>query len=119
MVFFPFSAEALAPASRLPLQLAPAEIADRTAQAAACQQQIAAQRAKRWLNQTVWAFVEGYHPDSRLLLTARHAGQAPGIDSQIIINNPQYVKEFGKRYPIRICATAGLDLVGEVNPEFL
>lgn len=60
------------------------------------------------------AIVEGYHPESNLLMKARHQGQCPDIDDIIIINDGRKVKEFHERYLIEITGVAGCDLVGRV-----
>lgn len=58
--------------------------------------------------------VEGYHPESELLMVGRYFGQCPEIDGQIIINDARGVKAFGERYLVEIDAVAGYDLVGRV-----
>ena len=32
-------------------------------------------------------FVEGYHPETQMLMVGRHYGQCPDIDGQVIIND--------------------------------
>jgi ribosomal protein S12 methylthiotransferase len=58
--------------------------------------------------------VEGYHPESELLLVGRYFGQAPEIDGQIILNDSRGVTAFGERHSVEITAHAGYDLVGRV-----
>ena len=60
------------------------------------------------------AMVEGFHPDSKMLLRARHSGQCPEIDGQIIINDGRKVTEFGRLYEVEITEVAGYDLIGRV-----
>ena len=60
------------------------------------------------------AIVEGFHPDSQLLLRARYSGQCPEIDGQIIINDGRKVTAFGELYEVEITDTAGYDLIGRV-----
>lgn len=58
--------------------------------------------------------IEGYHPESDLLMVGRYFGQCPEIDGQIIINDGRGVKAFGERHIVEIDAVAGFDLVGRV-----
>jgi len=69
---------------------------------------------KLQIGRRVAAIVEGFHPDSTLLLRARHQGQCPDIDGQIIINDGRLVKEFGKLYEVEITDVADHDLIGKV-----
>ena len=56
--------------------------------------------------------VEGYHPESQLLMVGRHRGQCPEIDGCVILNEADAVKAFGKRYLVEITGIAGHDLIG-------
>jgi ribosomal protein S12 methylthiotransferase len=56
--------------------------------------------------------VEGYHPESELLMSGRHQGQCPEIDGMVIINDGRAVTAFGERYMVEITDVAGYDLVG-------
>lgn len=58
--------------------------------------------------------VDGYHPESRLLMVGRHAGQCPEIDGQVILNDTRKVHGFGQRYQVEITDVADYDLVGRV-----
>jgi ribosomal protein S12 methylthiotransferase len=78
------------------------------------QQKVVEKKNKKMIGKIVNAFVEGYHPDSNLLMRARHAGQCPEIDGEIIINDGRKVKAFGERYQVEITDAAGYDLVGRV-----
>ncbi|MGD2170043.1 MAG: 30S ribosomal protein S12 methylthiotransferase RimO [Chlamydiota bacterium] len=66
------------------------------------------------IGQVLDCFVEGFHPDSEYLLRARHKGQCPDIDGQIIITDGRLVNEFGKLYKVRITDFSDYDLIGEV-----
>ncbi|EPJ27498.1 30S ribosomal protein S12 methylthiotransferase RimO [Chlamydia psittaci] len=69
---------------------------------------------KQFVGKTVEAVIDGYHPDSELLLTARFYGQAPEVDPCIIVNEARLVSGFGERYLIEITGYVGYDLVGRV-----
>ena len=58
--------------------------------------------------------VEGYHPESELLMVGRYFGQCPEIDGLVILNDPRGVKAFGERYIVEITGFAGVDLIGHV-----
>jgi ribosomal protein S12 methylthiotransferase len=58
--------------------------------------------------------VEGYHPDSPLLMRGRYYGQCPDIDGQIIINEHDKVKAFSKLYDVEITGSTDYDLIGRV-----
>ena len=58
--------------------------------------------------------VEGYHPETKLLMLGRHYGQCPDIDGQVIINDGRKVDAFGKIYQVEITDFADYDLIGRV-----
>lgn len=72
------------------------------------------ERQKRFVGQTLDVFVEGYHPETDMLMIGRHKGQCPDIDGFVIINDGRKVKAFGKRYKVYISEVAGYDLIGQV-----
>ncbi|SGA32233.1 MiaB-like tRNA modifying enzyme YliG [Chlamydia abortus] len=69
---------------------------------------------KQFVGKIVEAVIDGYHPDSEFLLTARFYGQAPEVDPCIIVNEARLVSGFGERYLIEITGYVGYDLVGRV-----
>ena len=79
------------------------------------QQKICEERQKKLIGQTLEVVIEGYHPDSNLLLIGRYYGQCPEIDGCVIINDPSKVRAFGVRYPVAITEVIGYDLVGHVT----
>lgn len=78
------------------------------------QQKIVRKRNAKWVGQTVEAVVDGYHPETNLLMTARTYGQCPDIDGQVIINDGRLVDAFGKRYLVEITEAADYDFIGRV-----
>ena len=78
------------------------------------QQGIVEANNARMIGKKLMAVIEGYHPESPLLMQARHRGQCPEIDGQIIINDGRKVKAFGERRLVEITDIAGYDLVGKV-----
>jgi ribosomal protein S12 methylthiotransferase len=111
---FKFSLEKEAFAAKLPNQISEEVKQTRFEKLAAAQQKQVEKQGRRWIGRKVQAIVEGYHPDSKLLLTARHAGQCPDIDGVIIINDARGVDQFGKLYEVEITDAVGYDLIGKV-----
>jgi ribosomal protein S12 methylthiotransferase len=78
------------------------------------QQKAVKARNSRMVGKTLQVIVEGYHPESKLLMCGRHPGQCPEIDGQVIINDGRKVTAFGKRYTLRVTDYSDYDLVGTV-----
>lgn len=68
---------------------------------------------KKWLGKTLSVIVEGYHPETNLLMRGRFYGQCPEIDGMVIINDGRKVSSFGKRYLVEITDIADYDLIGK------
>lgn len=66
----------------------------------------------KWIGKKLPVVVEGYHPDSNLLMRGRHKGQCPDIDGEVILNDTACVDAFGAVYLVEITDCAGYDLVG-------
>jgi ribosomal protein S12 methylthiotransferase len=69
---------------------------------------------KKMIGKVIEVIVEGYHPESQLLMRGRYYGQCPEIDGQVIINDGRKVKAFGQRYQVEITDVADYDLIGSV-----
>lgn len=78
------------------------------------QQKVVKKRNKAYVGKKLPVIVEGYHPETNLLMVGRFFGQCPEIDGQIIINDGRKVKAFGQMYTVEITDAAGYDLVGHV-----
>ena len=111
---FQFSLEKEAYAANLPNQISAEVKQDRFERLVQAQLKSVQNRSKTMIGRKVSAIVEGFHPESQLLLRARHQGQCPDIDGLIIINDGRKVTEFGKLYEIEITDTADHDLIGRV-----
>lgn len=86
----------------------------RLARLAAVQRKVAERENRKLIGEKMEVVIEGYHPESDLLMVGRHRGQAAEIDSQVIINDPSFVDGFNKLYMVEITHVSGLDLVGHV-----
>lgn len=78
------------------------------------QKKIVKKRNQSMVGKILPVVVEGYHPESQLLMTGRFYGQCPEIDGQVIINDGRHVTAFGEIYPVEITAVADYDLIGRV-----
>jgi ribosomal protein S12 methylthiotransferase len=80
------------------------------------QQKVVEEAQKKWIGREIDVIVEGYHPETRVLMVGRHKGQSPEIDGLVLINDGQSVKAFGERYRVEISDVSGYDLIGRVLP---
>lgn len=76
------------------------------------QQKILRKLNKKWIGKVTPVIIEGYHPESNLLMVGRTYGQCPDIDGVVIINDGRIVNAFGKQYLVEITDVADYDLVG-------
>jgi len=111
---FKFSLEKEAYAAKLPNQITDEVKQARFEKLAAMQQKMVRKRNKQMIGRKVVAVVEGFHPESNMLLRARYSGQCPEIDGQIIINDGRKVNGFGKLYEVEITDSTDYDLIGTV-----
>lgn len=111
---FKFSLEKEAYAAKLPDQISEEVKQDRFDRLTKAQLKVVRKRQKQWIGRKVNAVVEGFHPESQMLLRARHSGQCPDIDGQIIINDGRKVNAFGKVYEVEITDATDYDLIGTV-----
>lgn len=111
---FKFSREPDSHAYNLPNQI-PEEVKEkRYHRLMQIQKKVLKKLNKKWLGKKLPVVVEGYHPESNLLMRGRHLGQCPDIDGQVIINDGRAVKAFGKIYTVEITDIADYDLIGRV-----
>ena len=111
---FQYSQEPGSRAAELPDQVSQEIKEERYHRLMKAQQEAAAQRNRRWVGKTIRVLVEGYHPESNLLMQGRFQGQAPEIDGIVIINDGRHVTAFGEWYDVEITDVAAYDLVGHV-----
>lgn len=111
---FPFSREEGSSAFHLPDQVPEEVKQDRYARLVKEQQKVLKKELKKKIGAKMVVIVEGYHPDSPLLMRGRHRGQCPDIDGQVIINDGRKVTAFGQPYLVEITDVAGYDLLGRV-----
>ncbi len=93
------------------------------------QAKVVAKRNAAFIGKRLKVIVEGYHPETKLLMRGRFYGQCPEIDGQVLINDGRKVTGFGAFYEVEITEAAGYDLIGRAiapchslpkkNPLFL
>jgi ribosomal protein S12 methylthiotransferase len=113
---FKFSREEGSHAYQLPDQI-PEEIkAKRYDRLMKIQKKVVRKRNKALIGKQFCAVVEGYHPESNLLMRARYQGQCPDIDGLIILNEGcHHVSAFGKLYNVEITDVLDYDLMGKIT----
>jgi ribosomal protein S12 methylthiotransferase len=112
--FFPYSQEEGSEAASFPDQLDEKTKEKRVAYLAAIQQKVVEEKNKKMIGRRVEALVDTFHPDSKLLLLAHSKRQCPELDSAIILNDFERVKEFGTKCLVEIQDQIGYDLIGKV-----
>lgn len=111
---FKYSREPQSHSYNLPDQISDEVKEDRYHRLMKIQHKIVKKRNRSLIGKKLEVIVEGYHPESDLLMCGRYYGQCPEIDGQIIINDGRKVKAFGQRYQVEITDAADYDLVGRV-----
>lgn len=116
---FKYSNEPGSYAANLPNQISEEVKAKREKQLAKAQKKVVRHLLKKKVGQILEVVIEGYHPESPLLMVGRTRGQCPEIDGIVIINDTSGVDAFGKRYPVKITEALDYDLVGSVAKKEL
>jgi len=111
---FKFSREPGSHAYDLPDQISDEVKEKRYRRLMQIQKKVVKKLQKKWIGQVLPVFVEGYHPESSLLMVGRHEGQCPDIDGTVIINDGRKVKAFGQLYQVEITDVADYDVIGRV-----
>ncbi len=111
---FQFSLEKEAYAAKLAGQISEEVKQARFEKLAAAQRKVTQKRNAKMIGRKLTVMVEGFHPESEMLLRGRHSGQCPDIDGQIVINDGRKVSEFGRLYEVEITDAIEYDLIGRV-----
>lgn len=111
---FSYSKEALSLSATLPGHI-PDEIKQqRASRLGDIQKAIVTKRHQQCIGQRMPVIIDGYHPETNLLMIGRRPGQCPEIDPVVLINDARKVRAFGKTYLVEITALSDYDLVGRV-----
>ena len=111
---FKYSKEEGSHAATLPNHISDPIKEKREKKLSAAQQKQSKKLLSKKMGKVLDVVVEGYHPESPLLLVGRHAGQCPEIDGLVILNDSTGVDEFGKIYQVKITEALDYDLIGHV-----
>ena len=72
----------------------------------------------KYLNQVIDVLIEGEHEETELLISGRHAGQAPDVDGKVIITDANGVNlSVGDMVKVEVTEVLDFDLVGKVLPN--
>lgn len=112
---FKFSREEGSHAYNLPDQI-PEEIKNqRYHRLMQIQKKVVKKLNKKLIGKKIDVVVEGYHPESKLLMLGRSSGQCPEIDGTVILNEgSEKVTGFGQIYKVQITDALDYDLVGKI-----
>lgn len=111
---FKFSREPGSRAYDLPNQISEEIKEERYHRLMQVQKKVVKKQLKKMVGKKLPVFIEGYHPETNLLMLGRHYGQCPDIDGQVIINDARKVKGFGQLHTVEITDVADYDLIGRV-----
>lgn len=112
---FKFSREAGSHAYDLPDQIPEEVKVKRHKRLMQIQKKVVKKLNKKHIGQQLPVVIEGYHPESNLLMRGRYYGQCPDIDGMVIINEgSEKVKAFGQIYNVEITDVLDYDLVGKI-----
>lgn len=114
---FPYSAEKGTAAFGLSDQLSAEEKDERVKLIMMAQKRVNDRVLKLCVGQKLEVILEGYHPESELLLQARTRFQAPEVDGVVIINELEDDSSepvFGRLYQAEITDAVGYDLLGRL-----
>lgn len=112
---FKYSDEEGTPAYRLGGKIDQEVIDQRFESIYELQKEIAHNNNEKWLGKTLDVLVEGFHEETELLISARHYGQAPEIDGQVIINDANgKILSQGDIVTVRIDDVFEYDLIASV-----
>jgi len=109
---FAYSNEPLSQSFSLPEQIDETVKQERCEELMAAQKAIVIERNNAFIGKTIPVIIDGYHPETELLMTGRHIGQAPEIDACVLINDHEAVEQFGEPYWVEITESSDYDLIG-------
>jgi ribosomal protein S12 methylthiotransferase len=109
---FAYSREDLSQSATIPGHLPESVKQERCDRLGAVQYRHVQERHKALIGQRIPIIVDGYHPETKLLLVARRPHQCPEVDPVVLLNDFSCVSGFGTTYLAEITDVADYDLVG-------
>jgi ribosomal protein S12 methylthiotransferase len=114
---FAYSKETASASAELPGHIKEQIKKERVAKLASIQKKNVLEAHKKRIGTTVPVMIDGYHPETQLLLVGRMINQCPEIDPAVLINEFEKVQSFGNVYLVEITDVSDYDLLGKVlNP---
>lgn len=111
---FAFSPESGTRAAKMPFQVPQNIKEERRHTLLELQRGISRQRLQNFVDRELPVLIEGFHPETNLLLSGRLAVQAPEVDGSVIITAGE--AELGEIVPARITVAHDYDLEAEILP---
>ncbi len=111
---FAYSKEELSHSASLPGHLSEEVKEARCEHLSAVQFSHVKKRNLEMVGQRIPVIIDGYHPETKLLMVARRPGQCPEIDPVVLLNDFGSVRALGETYLVEITDIADYDLVGKV-----
>lgn len=111
---FSYSKEPLSSSASLPHHLEEEMKQARVKQLGAIQSALVQERHKKLIGKRLPVMIDGYHPETNLLMVGRLSGQCPEIDPTVLINDFTSVRAFGEPYLVEITDLSDYDLLGKV-----
>ena len=112
---FRYSDEEGTPAFRLPEKVDQDTIEERFDRLHEVQKEIAEELNEAFVGKEIEVLVEGKHEETDLLLTGRHAGQAPDIDGSVLINDTGDIPlSVGDIVTVKVTEVHEYDLIGSI-----
>jgi ribosomal protein S12 methylthiotransferase len=109
---FVYSPEKGTPAAHLPLKVDPVLAGQRREEIMRIQQDVSLRINRRLVGSIVPVLVEGFSPETHLLLTGRTDTMAPDVDERVLINKGE--GRVGEITSVRVTEAHAYDLIGEI-----
>jgi ribosomal protein S12 methylthiotransferase len=111
---FAYSKESLSASAKLSGHLSEELKQERCQRLGAIQKALVTKRNQKLVGQRVPVIIDGYHPETNMLMVARRPNQCPEVDPVVIINDTRRVRAFGEAYLAEITDVSDYDLVGRI-----
>ncbi|MCB9094465.1 MAG: 30S ribosomal protein S12 methylthiotransferase RimO [Halobacteriovoraceae bacterium] len=109
---FKYSDEEGTPAYNIKDKISEEVIENRFQEIYEIQKEISRERQKAMIGKRMKVLVEGAHPETDMLIQARHQGQAPDIDGHVIINDG--LAKVGDMVEVEITDALDYDLIAKI-----
>ena len=111
---FSYSKEQMSPSASLPDHISEQVKQARCERLSAIQRALVTQRHQNLIGQRLPVIVDGFHPETKLLMVGRLPGQCPEIDPVVLLNDCSPVTSFGEPYLVEITDISDYDLLAKV-----